>query len=97
MEKLTHGQARSRLWMRYHSGWITAYRLFQAVHTDPHKPAQSLVHLIFYPESANFTSAATQYGCKHEHKAVDVYKLRQLQFYLELNVHCRKKVFVTHP
>lgn len=86
LEKLTHGQARSRLWMRYRSGRITASRLFQAVHTDPHKPALSLVRSICYPESAKFTTAATQYGCEHERKAVDAYKLRQLQFHVELKV-----------
>lgn len=86
LEKLTHGQARSRLWMRYRSGWITASRLFQAVHTDPHKPALSLVCSICYSESAKFTTAATQYGCEHECKAIDAYKLRQLQLHLELKV-----------
>ena len=43
LEKLTHGQARSRLWMRFRSGQIMASRLIQAVHTDPHKPALSLI------------------------------------------------------
>ena len=76
LEKLTHGQARSRLWMRYRSGRITASHLFQVVLTDPYKPALSLVCSICYPESVNFTSAATQYGCEHECKAVDAYKLR---------------------
>ena len=86
LEKLTHDQARSRLWMRYSSGRITASRLYQAVHTDPHKPALSLMRSICYPESAKFTTTATQYGCEHEHKAVDAYKLKQLQLHQELKI-----------
>ena len=86
MEKLTLGQARSRTWMRYRSGRITASHLFQAVHTDPHKPALSLVRSICYPESTKLTTAATQYGCEHEHEAVDAYKLRQLQLHRDLKV-----------
>ena len=81
-----HGQARSRLWMRYLSGQIMVSCLFQAVHTDPHKPALLLVHSICYPESAKFTTATTQDGCEHKRKAVDAYKLRQLQLHLELKV-----------
>lgn len=41
LEKLTHGQARLRLWMRYLSGWSIASCLFQAVYTDLQKPALS--------------------------------------------------------
>ena len=79
LEKLTHGQAKSRLWMRYHSGQITGFRLYQAVHTDPHKPSLSLVRALCYPETVRFTTSATQYGCEHEHKAVDACKLQQLK------------------
>ena len=41
---------------------------------------------ICYPESAKFTTTATQYGCEHEHKAVDAYKLKQLQLHQELKI-----------
>ena len=67
LEELTRGQANSRLWMRYHAGRITASRLYKAVHTDPHKPAVSLIYGICYPETTKFTTPATQYGCEIKH------------------------------
>jgi len=87
LDKLTHGQVRSRLWMRYHSGQVTASHLYQAVYmyTDPHKPALSLVHSICYPETAEFITTATQYGCEHKRKAIDTSNLNnQLQLHQEL-------------
>lgn len=86
LETITHDQAKSHLWMKYRAGRITASQLFQAVHTDPNKPAISLVLAICYPESAKFTSTATKYGCEHEHKAIDAYKLKQQQDHQELKV-----------
>lgn len=104
LEKLTRGQAKSRLWMRYRSGRITASRLYQATHTDPHKPALSLIRSICYPESARFTTAATQYGCEHECKAMDAYKSKQLHLHQDMKispsgfvVHLAKACFGASP
>ena len=52
-------------------------RFYQVVHTDPHKPALSLLSSVCYPETNRFTSAATTYGCTHEKDAVEAYKLQQ--------------------
>ena len=86
LETITRDQAKSHLWMKYRAGRITASRLFQAVHTDPNKPAISLVSAICYPESVKFTSSATKYGCEHERKAIDAYKLKQQQDHQQLKV-----------
>ena len=51
LEEITRGQAFS---MRYHCGRITASRLYEVIHTDPHKPAISLVISICYPQSKIF-------------------------------------------
>ena len=79
LEQITRGQASSKVWMKYRSGRITASRFYQAVHTDPHKPAISLIHAICYPESVKFKTAATEYGCEHEKMAVNTYKLKQIK------------------
>ena len=84
LEELTRGQASSRLWMRYRAGRITASRLYQAVHTDAHKPALSLVFGICYPESAKFTTKATRYGCEHERKAISCYQRQTLHQQLQI-------------
>ena len=42
LEEITRGQAFSKIWVRYHCGRITASRLYEVIHTDPHKPAISL-------------------------------------------------------
>ena len=54
---------------------ITGSRAYQVVHSDPHKPALSLLNSICYPQSCQFTSAATMYGCRLEKDAVQAYKL----------------------
>ena len=46
------------------------------MHTDPHKPAVSLIKAICYPDSFRFTSAATKHGCEHESTASNAYKLK---------------------
>ena len=75
LEEITRGQAVSKIWVRYHCGRITASRLYEVIHTDPHKPAISLVTSICYPESEKFSTAATEYGRKHEKQAIAAYKL----------------------
>jgi len=84
LEELTKGQANSRLWMRYRAGRITASRLYQAVHTDPHKPALSIIYGICYPESTKFTTKVTQYGCEHERRAINCYKRQSLHQQLQI-------------
>ena len=86
LEELTRTQALYRLWMKFRSGRITASRFYQAVHTDPHKPAISLVRAICYPETVNFVTSATKYGCDHEKEAIESYKLRTLDSHKDLKI-----------
>ena len=86
LEEITHSQANSKVWMRFRSGRITASRFHQAVHTDPHKPALSLVRAICYPNTVRFTTAATKYGCDHEKDAIQAYKLKVFKLHQDLKV-----------
>lgn len=86
LETITRDQAKCHLWMKYRAGRITASRPFQATRTDPNMPAISLVSAICYPESVKFTSSATKYGCEHERKAIDAYKLKQQKGHQQLKV-----------
>ena len=102
LEELTRGQAKSKLWMRYHVGRITASRLYQAVHTDPHKSSLSLIYGICYPETAKFTTKATQYGCEHERHAINCYQRQCLHQQLQIKpagfvVYLQKACFGASP
>ena len=77
LEELTRSQSKSRIWFKFRAGRITASSFYQVVHTDPHKPALSLLSSVCYPETNRFTSAATTYGCTHDKDAVEAYKLQQ--------------------
>ena len=74
LEEITRSQVKSKLWMKYRSGRITASRLYQVVHTNPHAPSLSLLSAVCYPATVKFTTKATKYGCEHEKDAVKVYK-----------------------
>lgn len=85
LEELTHSQANSKLWKKFWSGQITASHYYQAVHTNPHKLALSLVRDICYPNTVRFASAATKYGCDHG-KMIQAYKLKMLESHKVLKV-----------
>ena len=72
--------------MRYHCGRITASCLYEVVHTDP---AISLIKSICYPESerSRISTAATEYGKKHEMQAIAAYKLAAMQKHDSLKLH----------
>ena len=72
--------------MRFCAGRITASRLYQVVHSDPDKPAISLVYAFCYPETVKFTTRATLYGCKHEDETVDKYRLAAVQKHKNLKI-----------
>ena len=86
LEEITRSQVKSKLWMKYRSGRITASRLYQVVHTNPHAPSLSLLSAVCYPASVKFTTKATKYGCEHEKDAVKVYKERMQGIHNELNI-----------
>ena len=81
LEELTRKQLFSKIWMRYHCGRITASCLYEVVHTDPHKPAISLIKSICYPvsERSRISNAAPEHGKKHEKQAIAAYKLAAMQ------------------
>ena len=73
VEKATRSQSQSKLWFKYRAGRITASRMKAVCHTDAGNPAQSLIKSICYPEAFSFTTKATQWGCKHEKVAQQIY------------------------
>ena len=69
IEENTRGQNTSKLWFQQRAGRVTASRLKAAVKTNVAKPSQSLIKSICYPESTQFRSKATAWGCAHEKDA----------------------------
>lgn len=61
VERETRKQSGSKVWFRQRAGRITASKLKQAIHTDWKKPSKSLIKSICYPQSYQFSSAATRY------------------------------------
>ena len=73
VEKHTRGQAASKLWFRYRAGRITASRMRAACHSQPLSPSKSLISAICNPSAVRFCSKATEWGCKHEKTARELY------------------------
>ena len=69
VEKMTRGQAKSRLWFQQRAGRITASKMKNTLSTSVDNPALSLIKAICYPETTKFYSVACEYGCKHESEA----------------------------
>ena len=61
------------MWFQQRSGRTTASTLKATVHSNTSQPSQSLIMSICYPESRQFYSKATSWGCKHERTACDAY------------------------
>ncbi|XP_076034152.1 uncharacterized protein LOC143020978 [Oratosquilla oratoria] len=78
VERETREQASSKLWFKFQSGRITASVMKSVCATDPASPSQSLIKRVCYPESCEFFSKATQWGCEHEKDAKDIF-LEQLK------------------
>ena len=73
VEKATRSQSNSKLWFSYRAGRVTASRMRAVCHTSIANPSQSLIKSICYPEAFSFVSKQTEWGCKHEKKARDIY------------------------
>ena len=73
VEKATRSQSNSKLWFTYRAGRVTASRMKAVCHTNLAHPSQSLVKGICYPEAFSFVSKQTEWGCKHEKQARDIY------------------------
>ena len=74
VEMETRTQHQSKKWFNFRSGRITASKVHAVVHTNENMPSQSLIRSICYPESSNFKSAATTWGCCNEDTALNEYK-----------------------
>ncbi|KAF4517272.1 hypothetical protein B566_EDAN008606 [Ephemera danica] len=73
VEEATRKQSKSQTWFLQRAGRVTASKIFDVCHSEPSSPAISLVKSICMPFSHNFKSKATEYGCKHEKIAADLY------------------------
>ena len=69
VEEATREQRNSEVWAKMRSGRITASNFYNICHTDPAKPSVSLIKQICY--GSKFQSAATDWGCQKEKKALD--------------------------
>lgn len=74
VEKETRLQSHSKLWYAYRAGRVTASRMKAVCRTNVAKPSQSLIKSICYPEAFNFFSKQTEWGCKHEKAAKEMYR-----------------------
>lgn len=73
IENATKSQSKSSMWYKYRAGRVTASRMKAVCCTNNASPSQSLVKSICYPEAFSFTSKQTNWGCKHEQKARELY------------------------
>ena len=73
VELKTREQSGSKVWFQQRAGRITASRLKSSVCTDITQPSKSLIRGICYPESNQFRTRATAWGCEHEKVALDSY------------------------
>ena len=98
VEESTRSQAKSKIWFQQRSGCITAYKLKAAVRTNVARPSRSLIMSICYPESQQFYSKATQWGCKHEQTARDTYVALKEKLHQNLKVRsCGLFINPTYP
>jgi len=86
VEKETRSQSSSKLWYTYRAGRVTASRMKAVCHTNVANPSQSLIKSICYPEAYNFFSKQTEWGCKHEKKARDLYYKLTAQYHCNLQI-----------
>ena len=73
VEENTRKQYLSKKWFQQRAGRVTASKLKQAVRTSLDRPSHSLIKAICYPESSQFHSKATSWGCEHEKDAREKY------------------------
>ncbi len=86
VEKETREQVKSKLWYKYRSGRITAFKMKSACRTDPAQPSQSLIKQICYPQSLTFRSKPTDWGCKHEASTVSRYETQMKALHADFKV-----------
>jgi len=74
IEKETITQAKGGSFYQRRAGRIGASKCHAVCKSDPAQPSKSLIKTICYPDVFNFSTAATRYGCKHEHMAIAEYE-----------------------
>ena len=74
IETETRGRSSSPVWFQQREGRITASRFKAACHTNPDKPAKSLIKGICYPQAHKFSSKATRWGNAMEATARNSYE-----------------------
>ena len=77
VEKNTRGQSLSKTWFQQRAARITASKFKASARTDITLPSQSLIRTICYPESTQFTSKVTEWGCTHENQALTKYQAQE--------------------
>ena len=70
IEKDTRKQSKCDSFFKHRAGRIGASNCKSVCHTNPAQPAQSIIKTICYPQIFKFTSAATEFGQKHEQMAI---------------------------
>ena len=68
--KVTQSQSKGNSFFNHRARRIGASMSKLASHTNPALPSQSLVKSICYPHVFKLSTAATEYGCKHEKEAI---------------------------
>ena len=80
----TRDQSNSRLSFRMRTGRITASKFKSVCHTDPATPSLSLIMSICHPNTEQFRTAATSWGCQHEKDALEQYKKTSAHYRLHV-------------
>jgi hypothetical protein len=84
VELLTRNQSSSSEWFQQRKGRLPASRFRAACHTNPGKPAKSLIKAICYPLAHKFSSEATRWGNAMEAKSREKYQdvMKETQVHL---------------
>jgi len=94
VEIKTREQANCKEWFRFRSGRVTASKIKNVCSTKIDKPAQSVIKDICYPQTRNFSSKYTKWGCDHESTAYNKYIDNMI---LHSDFECRKSGLVINP
>lgn len=86
VEATTREQSKCAKWFAYRAGRVTASVMKCVCSTSLSQPAISLLKRICYPENNNFSSAATEWGRKHEGTAISAYQKQAAQHHTNMTL-----------
>ncbi|XP_074480445.1 uncharacterized protein LOC141761099 [Sebastes fasciatus] len=99
IQKETRLQSKCAMWFDQKAGSVTASNIRAACHTDPDKPAVSLLKKLCYPvafkDPNNNTPHSLRWGIEHERKVVEEYTKMMEKFHTNLTV--KKAGLVINP